>query len=342
MATVSCLVLGLAHHSEPAAAQSLEEFYSGRQIKFVVGSAGGGGYEFYSRLLGRYLSRHLPGNPLFVVQSMPGAGGIIAANYLYNVARRDGSEMGMVGRAVGTRPLIAPKDPGARYIATKFNWIGTPQREVGLVMVRASSPIRTLHDLRHHELVVSGTSAAAPPSYYPKLLNKLLGTRFKVVDGYKSSQEALLAMERGEVDGHASGSSAAPIRDRIRPWIKDGKVRVVALIGLSRDPEFPDAPTVLELAQHPIERQILEVLLSQQVMAWPVVMPPEVAPERVEATRAAFDAAMVDPDFIADAAKQKLLLDPIGGKQIHELLDRVYKTPKEILDRLVALSDRGD
>ena len=263
---------------------------------------------------------------------MPGAGGMIAANYLYNIAPRDGSEMGMVGRAVGTQPLLDPKDPGPRYVATKFNWIGTPQKEVGLVLVRTSSPIRTLADLRTHELVVSGTSAAAPPSYYPRLFNKLLGTKFKVVDGYKSSQNALLALERGEVDGHSSGSSAAPIRERIRPWIREGKVRVVAQIGLTQDAEYPDAPLILDLAPQAIERQILEVILSQQVMAWPVVMPPDVPADRVEAMRDAFDAAIVDPDFIADAAKQKLIINPVSGEKIHELLEQVYATPKDILD----------
>jgi tripartite-type tricarboxylate transporter receptor subunit TctC len=337
----SVALILVAAHCGGAAAQTLEEFYSGRQIKFVIGSAGGGGYEFYSRLLGRYMSRYLPGNPLFVVQAMPGAAGMIAANYLYNIAPRDGSEMGMVGRAVGIQPLIDPKDPGPRYVATKFNWIGTPQKEVGLVLVRASSPIRTLEDLTRHELVVSGTSAAAPPSYYPRLMNKLLGTKFKVVDGYKSSQAALLALERGEVDGHTSGSSAAPVRARIRPWIQEGKIRVVAQIGLARDPEYPDAPLVIDLARQEIDRQILAVILSQQSMAWPIAMPPDVPAARVAAMRAAFDAAMVDPNFIADAAKQKLILNPASGKQIHELLERVYRTPKAILDRLVSLSDRG-
>ena len=224
------------------------------------------------------MSRHLSGNPLFVVQSMPGAAGMISANYLYNIAPRDGSEMGMVGRAVGTQPLLDPKDPGPRYVATRFNWVGTPQQEVGLVLVRTSSPIRTLEDLRTHELVLSGTSAAAPPSFYPRLFNKLLGTRFKVVDGYNSQQAAQLALERGEVDGHSSGSSAAPIRERIAPWIRDGKIRVVAQIGLAHDPEYPDARLILDLARQQTERQILELVLAQQVMAWPVVAPPRFRP----------------------------------------------------------------
>jgi tripartite-type tricarboxylate transporter receptor subunit TctC len=325
----------------PAAAQSVKDFYAGRQIKFVVGSQGGGGYEFYSRLLGRYMSRHLPGNPLFVVQAMPGAGGMVAANYLYNIAPRDGSELGMVGRAVGTQPLLDPKDPGPRYVATKFNWVGTPQQEVGLVMVRAASSIRTVEDLRTHELVVSGTSAAAPPSYYPRLFNKLLGTRFKVVDGYGSSQVALLALERGEVDGHASGSSAAPVRERINPWVREGKIRVVAQIGLAQDPEYPDARLIVDLAREPAERQILELLLAQQVMAWPVLAPPDLPVERVKALRDAFDAAVKDPDFLADAAKQKLIINPVSGEALHKLLEKVYATPKDILDRVAALSERN-
>ena len=339
-ATVALVISAVTHYPGRAMAQSPEEFYSGRQIKFVVGSAGGGGYELYSRLLTRYMSRHLPGNPSFVVQMMPGAGGAISANYLYNVASRDGSEMGMVGSVVGILPLIAPNNSALRYTATKFNWIGTPQREVGLVLARTSSPIRTLADLTRHELVVSGTSIGGGPSYFPVLLNKLLATRFKVVVGYKGSQEALLAIERGEVDGHVSGSSAAPLRERIRPWIREGKVRVVGLIGLTKDTEFSEAPLVVDLAQQPIERQILEVIFSQQTTAWPVVMPPDVPPERVAAMRAAFDASVADPDFIAEAAKQKMMLNPLGGKEIQELLVSIYQTPKQILDRVVELSAR--
>jgi tripartite-type tricarboxylate transporter receptor subunit TctC len=226
-------------------------------------------------------------------------------------------------------------------VATKFNWIGTPQQEVGLVLVRASSPVRTLDDLRTHEVVVSGTSPAAPPSFYPRLLNKLFGTRFKVVDGYKSSQEALLALERGEVDGHTSGSSAAPIRERIAPWLAEGKVRLVAIIGLERDPQYPAAPTVLELAKRPTERQILELVLTQQVMAWPVVMPPDVPAGRVRALRDAFDVSVKDPEFLADAAKQKLIINPVSGQALQDLLERVYATPKDILDLVTALSDRN-
>jgi len=236
-------LVSVSAHAEP-----VEEFFSGRQIKFVVGSAGGGGYESYSRLLIPYLSRHLPGHPLFVLQEMPGAAGMVAANYLYNIARHDGSEIGMVGRGVGIEPLLDPKDRGPRYVAAKFNWIGTPQQEVGLVLVRSSSPIATMQELKTHELIVSGTTSAAAPSYYPRLMNRALGTRFKVVEGYKSSQEALLALERGEVDGHCSGSSSATLRARMEPLVSAGKVEILAQIGREKDPDYPDIPLILDLA----------------------------------------------------------------------------------------------
>jgi tripartite-type tricarboxylate transporter receptor subunit TctC len=325
----------------PARAEPVEEFFSGKQIKFVIGSAGGGGYESYSRLLIPYLSRHLPGHPLFVMQEMPGAAGMVAANYLYNIARHDGSEIGMVGRGVGIEPLIDPKDRAPRYVAAKFNWIGTPQQEVGLVLLRLPSPIATLQDLKTRELIVSGTTAAAAPSYYPRLMNSLLGTRFKVVDGYKSSQEALLALERGEVDGHCSGSSSATLRARMEPLASAGKVKILAQIGRERDPDYPDIPLMLDLAATPADRQILELVLTQQVMAWPIVAPPGVPADRIEALRAAFEATMKDPDFLAEAARQKLIINPVSGEKIGALLDRVYAMPKEMLDRVAALSERN-
>jgi tripartite-type tricarboxylate transporter receptor subunit TctC len=317
-------------------AQSVEGFYSGRQAKFFIASAGGGGYDFYSRLVALHLSRHLSGHPTFIMQNMPGAGGIVLANHLYNVAPRDGSEIGMLARAAGTWPLLRPKDKAPRYDATKFNWIGSPQQEVGLLLVRQPSPIKTLADLKTHELILSGTSRAAPPSYYPRLFNKLFGTRFKVVEGYKGSQAALLALERGEVQGHSSGSAAAPLRARIAPWIKQGKIKILAQIGLARDPEYPDVPLITDLAISEADRQAVELVLTQQRMAWPIVAPPGVPPERVKALRDAFDATMNDPAFLTDAAKQKLIINPVSGKEIEALLSRAYATPKDVLARVTA------
>ena len=211
----------------PASAQSVEQFYSGRQVRLIIGGGVGGGYDFYGRVVARTMSRYLPGHPTFVASNMPGAGGIGAANYLANIAPKDGSEIAILGRAVATEQLLNPKDKAPRYAATSFNWIGTPQQEVGLVLARASANVATLQDfLKTHALVVSGNLAGgAPPSVYPRLLNKLLGTKFKVIDGYKGSQEALLAewsaarMRRARVEqaprhrclrGSIPGSRPAP------------------------------------------------------------------------------------------------------------------------------------
>jgi tripartite-type tricarboxylate transporter receptor subunit TctC len=324
-----------------ARAEPVEEFFAGKQIKFVIGSAGGGGYESYSRLLIPYLSRHLPGHPLFIIQEMPGAAGMVAANYLYNIARHDGSEIGMVGRGVGIQPLLDPKDKAPRYVAAKFNWIGTPQQEVGLVFMRLPSPIATMADLKSRELIVSGTTSAAAPSYYPRLMNTLLGTRFKVVEGYKSSQEALLALERGEVDGHCSGSSSATLRARMEPLVSAGKVKIIAQLGREKDPDYPDVPLILDLAATAADRQVLELAFAQQVMAWPVVAPPGLPADRIKALRDAFEATMRDPDFLAEAARQKLIINPVSGEKIASLIDRIYAMPKDVLDRVAAFSERN-
>jgi tripartite-type tricarboxylate transporter receptor subunit TctC len=335
----SALVWIAAAGSVRAAGDVVASFYANRQVKFVIGSAGGGGYDFYSRLVGRFMSRHLPGAPVFVMQNMPGAAGVLAADYLFVEAHRDGSEIGMVGRAAATLPLLDPHNPAPKYDATKFNWIGTPQQEVGLILAKGSLPILTPRDLTTHELVVSGTSKDSPPSFYPRLLNALLGTKFRVVDGYKGSQDALLALDRGEVSGHVSGSSAAPLRAQIAPAVRDGKLRIVAQIGLAKDPALADVPLISDLAKTDLDREALQLVLMQQAMAWPIVAPPGVPPERVKALRIAFDATMKDPDFLAEAANEKLGVSPLGGAQIEALIDSAYKAPAQALARVRAVSE---
>jgi tripartite-type tricarboxylate transporter receptor subunit TctC len=329
-----------AAFAPPAQAQSVEQFYAGKQGKLIIGGGTGGGYDFYGRLIGPFLTRHLPGAPNFIPTSMPGAGGITAANYLYNIAPKDGTEIGIVGRAVSTQPLISPKDKGPHYVATKFNWLGTPTQETGILLVRSAAKVKTIQDLKTQELVVSGTGASAPPSLYPRIMNNLFGTKFKVVTGYEGSQTALLAVERGEVDGHVASSATAPLRDRIAPWLQSGSVKVIAQIGLEKDPRNGDVPLIMELASSDLQRQVMELVLVQQVMAWPFLAPPDVPADRVAALRAAFDATMKDPEFLARAAKQQLDIDPVGGAQLNKLLDKIYASPKEVLDKVSELTEK--
>ena len=209
------------------------------------------------------------------------------------------------------------------------------------MLARASANVATLQELKTHELVVSGTSPAAPPSVYPRLLNKLLGTKFKVIEGYKGSQEALLAMERGEVDGHVSSSSASPLLARINPWVAAGTVKVLAQIGMKKSPRDADAPPILELATTAMERQLIELVLTQQVMAWPLAAPPGVPADRVEALRAAFDQTMKDPEFLAEAARLQFGIDPVSGDELNALLARIYATPRDLFDQASSLIGGG-
>jgi tripartite-type tricarboxylate transporter receptor subunit TctC len=168
-----------------------------------------------------------------------------------------------------------------------------------------------------------------------------LGTRFKVVEGYKSSQEALLALERGEVDGHCSGSSSAPLRARMEPLVDAGKVKIIAQLGREKDPDYPGVPLILDLAATPADRQVLELAFTQQVMAWPLVAPPGVPADRIKALRDAFEATMRDPDFLAEAVRQKVIINPVSGEKIASLIDRIYAMPKDVLDRVAAVSERN-
>jgi tripartite-type tricarboxylate transporter receptor subunit TctC len=324
--------------SQFASAQSAESFFAGKQIRLLVGGGTGGGYDFYGRILAPYLGRHLPGHPSILVQGMPGAGGIIAANNLYNRSPRDGTEIAIVGRVVSTHPLLNPADAAVKYDARKFNWIGTPLQEVGLLIVRSASPVNTLQDLKVRPLTIAGTAPSAPPSFYPTVMNKVLGTKFQVVPGYAGLQEGLLAVERGETDGFMTSSASAAVRDRIAPWIREGKVKLVAQIGMSKDPRNGDIPLIMDLAETATERQLMQAILTQQVMAWPFVAPPGLPDDRVKALRDAFDATMTDAAFLADAAKMRSDIDPVGGAKLHELLEQVYAMPTDILAKLHALN----
>ncbi len=334
--------IGLALGAGAAAAQqSVEQFYKGRQIKFILGSAGGGGYDAYSRVITRYMGRYIPGNPTFVVQQMPGAGGLIAANYIYGIAPKDGSEIGMTGRAAAIEALINPADKSVKFEATKFNWIGTPQQEIGIMLVLTSTPIKTLDDLKTYELTASSTGRAAATSVYPRLLNNLFGTKFKVIEGYKSSQEALLALERGEVVAHSSGGSSSAFRNRIEPWLKAGTVKMLMQVASEKDPTLPaDLPLITDLARNDADRQILELVLVQQVMGRPMMAPPNMPADRVKALRDAFDKTMLDKDFVAECDKQDLEVNPVGGAKLNAMLEHVYQTPKPVVDRVAELLAR--
>lgn len=324
----------LAFAATNARAQSVADFYRGKQITLITSASVGGGYDQYARLLAKHMPRHIPGNPIIVVENMVGAEGLRAANYVYNVGAQDGTVIGGLSRNTGLARFYDFNNAGIQFDARKFHWLGSPEQEVGLFILSTKTGLRTIDDLKTHAITVSSTASNSPTTIYSRMLNATLGTKLKPVTGYAGSQACLLAVERGEVDAHISGGSSAPFRATMMPWLQKGAARVVMVMGMKRDAEFPDAPTAIEVQRNEADKQLFEIAFAEQVMGRPFVLPPGMPPDRVAALRAAFDATMQDPDFLADAKAQNAHVDPVGGEAINALLDRVYSAPPDVVARI--------
>ena len=326
---VLLVVAPLAVQAQPAA-----EFFKNRKMTLITSASTGGGYDQYARLLARHIPKFLPGGATMIVQNMPGAEGIKAANYLYTVAPRDGSVVGGLQRNTGLTKFYQPDNANAQFDARKFIWLGSTQQEVGFFLIRNATGVKGLEDLRRKEVTISSSARNSPSSIYSRLLNELFTTKMRVIEGYDGSQAALMAIERGEVDGHISGGTSAAFRARYRPWEKAGEVSVLMQLGMERDKDYPDVPTALELAPNPVARAIFEIAFVEQVMGRPFVLPPEVPKDRADLLRKAFDQTMKDAVFLEDAAKVGAEIDPVTGERINELLDKVYSTPAELTQRV--------
>jgi tripartite-type tricarboxylate transporter receptor subunit TctC len=314
-----------------AFAQSVGEFYRGKRISLYVSSTVGGGYDQYARLLAKHIVRYIPGEPAMVVQNMVGAEGIRAANHLYAVAEQDGTAIGGLSRNIGTVQLF---QPGIQFDARKFQWIGSPQQEIGLFIISTRKGLRSLDDVKMREVTASSTSRNAPTSVYPRMLNALYGTKLRPIEGYPGSPEALVAFERGEVEAYVSGGTSAATLARMMPWLKDGTAKAVMQMGMKRGINFPDVPTAIEAMTTAEAKQMFEVLFTDQVMGRPFVAAPGVPADRIAALRTAFDATVKDATFLAEAKAQRMEIDPVTGIEINALLDRVHAAPAEVIARI--------
>ncbi len=321
-----------------AHADTLADFYKGKKLLLITSASVGGGYDQYARLLARHMSRYIPGEPTISVQNMPGAEGLKAANHIYNVAPQDGTIIGGLSRNTGLARFYDFNNSGIQFDARKFHWLGSPQQEIGLLIVGDKSGVKSAQDLKTHALTVSSTARNSPSSIYARMLNDLYGAKIKPIDGYDGSQACLLAVERAEVDGHISGGSSAPFRNRFLPWVKAGNVHLIMQMGMQRDPAFPDVPTALDLMTSAQDKQLFEIAFAEQVMGRPFVLGPGVPTDRVAMLRAAFDATMKDAKFLAEAERENAEIDPVDGVTINALLDRVYTAPPEVVERLRALA----
>jgi len=323
---VATAIIGGSHsiHAQP----DVEAFYRGKTINVVIGYTSGGAYSLYARLLAQHLGRHVPGNPAVVPQNMPGAGSRKAGLYLYNVAPKDGTVIGTIGRNEAVAPLI---EQGLNFDGTRFTWIGSITNN-SICLSWHTSRIKTWQDLQSSELTVSGLATGDNTVTVPVMLRNMFGAKLKLVKGYPGNNDMYLAIERGEVEGMC-GVSWRPIMTQRRSWIAEKKINVLVEVALERDPTLGDTPLITESIRDADQRKTLSFLIATQAMARPFLAPPGIPASRRDALRRAFDETMQDPQFLADAKKIDLNVHPMGGAAIDGLLRDIYATPNEVIAR---------
>jgi tripartite-type tricarboxylate transporter receptor subunit TctC len=322
-ALVAAAVLGVS-------AAGAQDSLAGKNVTLIIGFGAGGGYDLWGRLVARHIGKHLPGNPTVVPQNMPGAGSYVAASHIYGAAPKDGTVFAIIARDAALGPLS--NAPGARFDATKMSWLGSPTREHNVCIANATAKVKTANALGDTELILGDTGPGTGTRSYPKVLNDLLGYKFKLVSGFRSSADVFLAMERGEVDGICE--SLDSINQRKPDWIANKTVNVLLQAGAESRPELAGVPNVLTLARNDEERKVLEYLYAGQDIGRPFVAPPDLPPERLKMLRDAFNATMKDPEFAADVKRNKFDLEPEDGEHLAALINKIYATPKAIIDRV--------
>ena len=332
-----CTIFAVEFGQTYASAEPVEAFYREKQITLLIGYPPGGGYDSFARAVVRHMSKYIPGNPSMIPKNMPGAGSLILANYLANVARRDGTEFGALGREIPTIKLLGDKD--TRFDATQLNWIGNAESAATFCGSWSTSGVTSAKQLFETPLLVGGTTGDSSTITIPLALNALLGTKFKPIAGYPGGAEMHLALQREEIQGRCAWSWSSLLTSG-PTWVEEGKVKILLGLGLSRDPKSPDVPTAMELTDDPMKKQALELVLSQGILTRPFAAPPELPPERLAALRTAFDRTMSDPDFIADIERLKLEVSPMAGQDMAALIAKLHATPQPIVDLAVAAMKR--
>ncbi len=331
------IVAALSALASLARADSVADFYKGRSVSMIIGYSVGGGYDAYARLLARYFGRHIPGEPSIVPQQMTGAGSLRAANYLFSVAPKDGSVLGTFSRSMGIAPLLGQ----AEFDSRKFTWLGSMTDDDTTCVTWNSSPIKTWSDFLTKPSKLGGLGADADPDIWALLYKNVFGAKVQLVSGYPGTNDVVLAMERGEVDG-LCGLSWSTIRTRHAEWLTDHSANIIVQAALKKEPEIASVPLATDLVSNPEQLQIIRLLLASQAMARPFVAPPEIAADRKSALTAAFDASMRDADFLAEAQRLNFEIHPVSATTIDGLLAEVYATPKDVLSRAAkAISSAG-
>jgi len=314
----------------PAAdAQPADSFFARKTITINIGYTAGGSYDLYGRMVARHLGKHIPGQPTVVAQNMPGAGSMKAANYTYEVAPKDGTALGVIVESAALEQALA--NPAAQYDASKFTYVGRVATSNNIFMQWHTSKVQSIEDSKRMESSLAGTGPGSIAETVPRLLNALAGTKFKLISGYPASNEAMLAMERGEVEGASSSWAAVSVAKK--DWLRDKKIRIILQTAPERIAALPDAPALPEIGATPEDKQVYALYASGSAIGRSVLGPPGIAADRVKVLRDAFNAMVKDPDFIADIRRTNVELDPLPGERVQELIVRTLAVPQAVRER---------
>jgi tripartite-type tricarboxylate transporter receptor subunit TctC len=312
-----------------APAHAADAYFKDKQIRLIVGSAPGGGYDAYGRLLAQYMKQHIPGNPTLIVQNMPGAGSLVAANYIYNVAPRDGTFIGAVNALLATDPLVYPER--VKFDPRQFRWLGSALRENHVGVAWHLARVKSLDDVLKNELIVAGTGGAT--NFYPLFVDATLGAKMKMISGYQGTKQGMLAMERGEVGGLV-GITWASVKATNGSWLREDKIRAFVQFGLKKHPELPDVSWIYDYARSDDDRAAMDLAFGNSEFGRPFIAPPGVPDGVVQILRDAFEDTMSDPEFRADAQKRQLDLEITKGSEIQSLVEKIYKSPPAVVERV--------
>ncbi len=322
------LLAAVTFLTSPAFADPVEDFYKGKQIKFIIRSGVGGGYDLYARVLGAHIGKHIPGNPQVIPINMPGGGGIKAANYVAVVAPKDGTILTMVSQGLAVDQALGINN-GLEADLRSFNWVGNMSSHNQVTVVWYTSKTKTFQDALNRETVIGCTGAGSISTQIPAIFNNVLGAKMKLVVGYPDGTDVNLAMERGEVEGRATNPWVS-YKATTPHLVNEKKIIPIIQVGLAKEPDLPDVPLLRDLAKTPEEKQILDFISGSVAIGRPVATTPGVPADRVAALRKAFDATLADPEFIADAEKQRMEIRAMTGQQLADVIKGIIEAPADI------------
>jgi tripartite-type tricarboxylate transporter receptor subunit TctC len=323
------IIAALVLAADAAGARPVEQFFARRTVTIIIGYTAGGSYDLYGRMVARHIGKHIPGQPAVIAQNMPGAGSLKAANYLYELAPKDGTALGVIVESAALEQTLA--NPAVQYDAGKFAYLGRVATSNNIFMQWHTARVQSLEDAKRMETSLAGTGPGSIAETVPRLLNAVIGTKFKLVSGYPASTEAMLAMERGEVDG--ASSSWAAVKVGKQAWLREKKIRIILQTTPERIAELPHTPSLGEIGDTPEDKQVFALYASGSAIGRSVLAPPGVPAERTQALRAAFQAMVKDPEFVAEIHKLNVELDPLPGEQLERLATQTLNIPAAVRER---------